>query len=189
MRIIAGKYKRKKLFTPKGIKTRPSTDRLRETLMAILEGGRFGYPLSSKIIIDVFAGTGALGIEAASRGSPNKVVFIESNSSAVKLIEENIKITKTDKVFEVLNCDISKLKKWDYERAGLVFLDPPYFSNLLDKALSKLKEIDAILTDAIIVSEVSTREKSKLIKDFKILFSKKLGKSMINFYKYSPSFK
>ena len=52
----------------------------------------------------------------------------------------------------------------------------------------KLKEIDAILTDAIIVSEVSTREKSKSIKDFKILFSKKLGKSMINFYKYSPSF-
>ena len=78
MRIIAGKYKRRKLFTPKGIQTRPSTDRLRETLMAILEGGRFGFPLNSNLIIDVFAGTGALGIEAASRGHPNKVIFIEN---------------------------------------------------------------------------------------------------------------
>ena len=81
MRIIAGKYKRRKLFTPKGIQTRPSTDRLRETLMAILEGGRFGFPLNSNLIIDVFAGTGALGIEAASRGHPNKVIFIEKNSN------------------------------------------------------------------------------------------------------------
>ena len=89
MRIIAGKYKRRKLFTPKGIQTRPSTDRLRETLMAILEGGRFGFPLNSNLIIDVFAGTGALGIEAASRGHPNKVIFIEKNSNAVKIIEEN----------------------------------------------------------------------------------------------------
>ena len=92
MRIIAGKYKRRKLFTPKGIQTRPSTDRLRETLMAILEGGRFGFPLNSNLIIDVFAGTGALGIEAASRGHPNKVIFIEKDSTAVKIIEENIKI-------------------------------------------------------------------------------------------------
>ena len=111
MRIIAGKYKRRKLFTPKGIQTRPSTDRLRETLMAILEGGRFGFPLNSNLIIDVFAGTGALGIEAASRGHPNKVIFIEKNSNAVKIIEENIKITKSNELFEILNIDLSQIKK------------------------------------------------------------------------------
>tara|TARA_B100000530_G_scaffold326045_1_gene264439 strand:- start:421 stop:990 length:570 start_codon:yes stop_codon:yes gene_type:complete len=188
MRIIAGKYKRRKLFTPKGIQTRPSTDRLRETLMAILEGGRFGFPLNSNLIIDVFAGTGALGIEAASRGHPNKVIFIEKNSNAVKIIEENIKITKSNELFEILNIDLSQIATWKFEKAGLVFLDPPYFSDLVEKALIKLKEIDAILPDAIIVAEVSIREKSKFIKNFRILFSKKLGKSMINFYKYSPSF-
>ena len=188
MRIIAGKYKRRKLFTPKGIQTRPSTDRLRETLMAILEGGKFGSPLNSNLIIDVFAGTGALGIEAASRGHPNKVIFIEKNSNAVKIIEENIKITKSNELFEILNIDLSQITTWKFEKAGLVFLDPPYFSDLVEKALIKLKEIDAILPDAIIVAEVSIREKSKFIKNFRILFSKKLGKSMINFYKYSPSF-
>ena len=144
--------------------------------------------LNSNLIIDVFAGTGALGIEAASRGHPNKVIFIEKNSNAVKIIEENIKITKSNELFEILNIDLSQITTWKFEKAGLVFLDPPYFSDLVEKALIKLKEIDAILPDAIIVAEVSIREKSKFIKNFRILFSRKLGKSMINFYKYSPSF-
>ena len=160
----------------------------RDSLMAILEGGRFGFPLNSNLIIDAFAGTGALGIEAASRGHPRKVIFIEKNSNAVKIIEENIKITKSNKLFEILNIDLSQITTWKFEKAGLVFLDPPYFSDLVEKALIKLKEIDAILPDAVIVAEVSIREKSKFIKNFRILFSKRLGKSMINFYKYSPSF-
>ena len=92
MRIISGKYKRIKLCTPKDLSTRPSTDRFRETVMGILEGGKFGYPLKSKIIIDIFAGTGALGIEAASRGDPSKVIFIESDNIANKIIQSNIKI-------------------------------------------------------------------------------------------------
>ena len=87
-----------------------------------------------------------------------------------------------------MNIDLSQITTWKFEKAGLVFLDPPYFSDLVEKALIKLKEIDAILPDAIIVAEVSIREKSKFIKNFRILFSKKLGKSMVNFYKYSPSF-
>ena len=62
MRIISGKYKRKKLVSPIGILTRPTSDRLRETLMNVLEGGKFGQPLNASIIIDIFAGTGALGI-------------------------------------------------------------------------------------------------------------------------------
>ena len=87
-----------------------------------------------------------------------------------------------------MNFDISQITEWKFEKAGLVFLDPPYFSDLVETALIKLKEIDAILPDAIVVSEVPTTEESKFIKNFRILFSKKLGKSMINFYKYSPSF-
>ena len=188
MRIIAGKYRRRKLLTPNGLQIRPSKDRLRETLMAILEGGRFGFPLNSNIIIDVFSGTGALGIEAASRGHPNKVIFIEKDLTAVKIIKENIKITKSNELFEILNFDISQITEWKFEKAGLVFLDPPYFSDLVETALIKLKEIDAILPDAIVVSEVPTSEESKSIKNFRIVFSKQLGKSMINFHKYSPSF-
>ena len=89
MRIISGKYKRIKLCTPKDLSTRPSTDRFRETVMGILEGGKFGYPLKSKIIIDMFAGTGAFGIEAASRGDPSKVIFIESDKIANNIIRSN----------------------------------------------------------------------------------------------------
>ena len=115
MRIISGKYKRRKLLSPKDILTRPSTDRLRETLMGVLEGGKLGHPLKSKIIIDVFAGTGALGIEASSRGNPEKVIFIENNIDAISIIKENIKITNSPKLFDIINSDILDIISWDHE--------------------------------------------------------------------------
>jgi 16S rRNA (guanine966-N2)-methyltransferase len=189
MRIISGKYKRRKLLSPKDILTRPSTDRLRETLMGVLEGGKLGHPLKSKIIIDVFSGTGALGIEATSRGNPEKVIFIEYNINAISIIKENIKITNSPKLFDIINSDISNIVSWEYEPAELVFMDPPYFSNLFCKALANLVNINALLPGAIIVLETSSKEKIQVIKNFEQLLSKKIGKSLISFLKFSPSFK
>ena len=189
MRIISGKYKRRKLLSPKDILTRPSTDRLRETLMGVLGGGKLGHPLKSKIIIDVFAGTGALGIEASSRGTPEKVIFIENNIDAISIIKENIKITNSPKLFDVIYSDILDIMSWEYEPAELVFMDPPYFLNLFSGALAKLLSINALLPGAIVVLETSSKEKVQAIKSFKLLFSKKVGKSLITFLKFLPSLK
>ena len=189
MRIISGKYKRIKLSTPKDLSTRPSTDRFRETVMGILEGGKFGYPLKSKIIIDMFAGTGALGIEAASRGNPSKVIFIESDKIANKVIQSNIQILKTKNIFYTINDDIRNIDDWKFEPSELVFLDPPYFSKLGIAALSKLDELRALSPGAIIVYETSIKEVSPEIDNCELLLSKKVSKSLINILKYSPSFK
>ena len=189
MRIISGKYKRKKLVSPKGILTRPTADRLRETLMNVLEGGKFGYPLNSRIIIDVFAGTGALGIEAASRGNPKKVIFIDKNRNATELIKKNIKITNSPDIFQIINSDIFNLTSWENDPAELVFMDPPYFSNFFSKTLEKLIDLNALNTGAIIVLESSSKERFEKIEFFEELLVKKVGKSFIIFLKYSPSFK
>jgi len=189
MRIIAGKYKRKKLCTPKDSSTRPSTDRFRETVMGILEGGKLGYPLKSKIIIDMFAGTGALGIEAASRGNPSKVIFVESDKIANKIIQSNIQILNTKNIFNTINDDVRNIGDWKFEPSGLVFVDPPYFSKLGTVALSKLDELHALSPGAIIVYETSLKEVAPEIHCYELLLSKKVSKSLINILKYSPSFK
>ena len=189
MRIISGKYKRIKLCTPKDLSTRPSTDRFRETVMGILEGGKFGYPLKSKIIIDIFAGTGALGIEAASRGDPSKVIFIESDNIANKIIQSNIKILNTKNIFYTINEDVRNINDWKFEPSELVFLDPPYFSKLGIAALSKLNELHALSPGAIIIYETSVKEFAPKIDSFELLLSKKISKSLINMFKYLPSFK
>ena len=189
MRIISGKYKRKRLISPMGILTRPSSDRLRETLMNILEGGKFGHPLNASIIIDIFAGTGALGIEAASRGKPKKVIFIDKDKNATELIKENIKITNSPEIFQIMNSDIFDLAKWENDPAELVFLDPPYFSNFFSKTLKKLIDFNALIPGAIIVLEASSKERIEKIKFFEELLVKKIGKSLIIFLKYSPSLK
>jgi len=189
MRIISGKYKRIKLCTPEDFSTRPSTDRFRETVMGILEGGKFGYPLKSKIIIDVFAGTGALGIEAASRGNPSKVIFIESDKIANKIIQSNIQILNTKNIFYIINEDVRNINDWKFEPSGLVFLDPPYFSQLGITALSKLDELHALSPGAIIIYETSVKEVAPEIDSCELLLSKKVSKSLINIFKYLPSFK
>ena len=189
MRIISGKYKRIKLCPPEDFSTRPSTDRFRETVMGILEGGKFGYPLKTKIIIDVFAGTGALGIEAASRGNPSKVIFIESDKIANNIIRSNIEILNTKNIFYTINEDVRNINEWKFEPSGLVFLDPPYFSNLGIAALSKLNELHALSPGAIIIYETSVKEFSPKIDSCELLLSKKVSNSLINIFKYSPSFK
>ena len=169
MRIISGKYKRRKLLSPKDILTRPSTDRLRETLMGVLEGGRLGQPLKSKIIIEV--------------------IFVENNIDAISIIKENIKITNSPKLFDIINSDILDIMSWEYEPAELVFMDPPYFLNLFSGALAKLVSLNALHPGAIIVLETSSKEKVQAIKSFEQLFSKKVGKSLITFLKFLPSLK
>lgn len=123
MRVIAGKFKSRRLLPPRGTALRPTSDRLRETLFNIL-----GPTIEGSLFIDVFAGTGAVGIEAVSRGA-EQVVFIEKNTGAVKLIRENLKTLQVVAGVAVLSADALRgLEQLAARKvlADFIFLDPPY---------------------------------------------------------------
>jgi 16S rRNA (guanine(966)-N(2))-methyltransferase RsmD len=138
MRVISGKYKGRQLKGPVGLETRPTGDRLRETLFNIL-----GAKISGAVMLDVFGGTGAIGIEALSRGAC-EVVFIETAAAAQKLIQRNIKTCRIDGGYRILSQDaFAALRALARQRfaADVVFFDPPYdfkpYSDLLDIAFDR----------------------------------------------------
>lgn len=123
MRVIAGKYRSRQLFAPQGQKTRPTSDRLRETLFNVV-----APYIEDTVWLDLFAGSGAVGIEALSRGA-RSVYFVESAVSAIRIIRKNLQTLKIDEGANVIERDVlTALHQLDAEdvRCDFVFLDPPY---------------------------------------------------------------
>jgi 16S rRNA (guanine966-N2)-methyltransferase len=138
MRVIAGKYRSRLLKGPGALPLRPTSDRLRETLFNVL-----GPSIEDSLFIDLFAGTGAVGIEAVSRGA-REVLFVESNAKAARLIRENLETLNIRAGAELLEADaLRALEKITTRRmvADFVFLDPPYEKN--DAYLQVLEFLDA----------------------------------------------
>ncbi|WP_136440065.1 16S rRNA (guanine(966)-N(2))-methyltransferase RsmD [Pacificoceanicola onchidii] len=155
MRIIAGTYRGRKLATvgkgDPGAHLRPTTDRVREALFNMLGGGRFGTPFDGTRVLDLFAGTGALGLEALSRGSAY-VTFVEKGRSGQKLIRENLSLLDCHDQARLIGADALRLPAADAP-AQLVFLDPPYGKALGEKALASAKTTGWISPEALIVWE------------------------------------
>jgi 16S rRNA (guanine966-N2)-methyltransferase len=127
MRVIAGKFRSRPLQSLKGMDLRPTADRLRETLFNVLSAGQQGV-FEGKVWLDLCAGTGAVGIEALSRGA-SKVYFVESSTAAASLIQRNLGSLGVETGFEVLRDDVVRaLRQLDakYVTADFIFLDPPY---------------------------------------------------------------
>jgi len=151
MRIIAGEYKSRRLKTLAGLKTRPTSDRLRETLFNVL-----GARVPGSVFADVFAGSGAVGIEAISRGA-EWVYFLENNRAAVRVIEANLKSLEIEGGFEILPHDaVAGLRHLEQRevRLDIVFLDPPYrAAEEYERALGSLGQAAVLAPDAIVVAE------------------------------------
>jgi 16S rRNA (guanine966-N2)-methyltransferase len=127
MRVIAGKYRSCPLQSLRGLDLRPTADRLRETLFDVLTAGN-PWALEGTVWIDLFAGTGAVGIEALSRGT-GIVYFVEASARAAELIEKNLRSLKIEAGFQILKQDASRaIHRLGGEnvQADVVFLDPPY---------------------------------------------------------------
>lgn len=128
MRVIAGKFKSRTLRTLRGMALRPTSDRLRETLFNILGSAILGAAVEGSVFVDVFAGTGAMGIEALSRGA-REVYFVENHAAAVNLIRKNLESLGVRSEAEILAMDavrgLKELAKRGV-RADFIFLDPPY---------------------------------------------------------------
>ena len=147
MRVISGKARGVNLKTPEGVLTRPTIDRVKEALFSIIN---FDIPASN--VLDLFGGTGQLGIEALSRGAKS-AVFVDQREDACKLIKENLKRTKLEQDAKVVRMDYLDYLKRCREKFDSIFLDPPYAEVFLENALKCITEIDILQSGGIIVAE------------------------------------
>ena len=153
MRIVGGQNKGTKLHTPKSHKTRPTSDKVRESLFNRLQHGIDDFDLEGARVLDLFAGTGALGLEALSRGAAF-AIFIEEAVEARGLIRRNIELlerTGQTKVFRRNAVNLGPLKR--FEPFNLVFLDPPYGKGLGEAALTSAFKGGWLADDALIILE------------------------------------
>ena len=147
MRVITGKARGVQLKTPDGMQTRPTSDRVKEALFSIIN---FDIPMAN--VLDLFGGTGQLGIEALSRGAKS-AVFVDQREDACKLIRENLRRTKLEQDAKVVRSDYMDYLKRCREKFDIIFLDPPYAEVFLENALKCITEIDILQSGGIIVAE------------------------------------
>ncbi len=160
MRIIAGTHRGTTLATvgkgDEAAHLRPTSDRVRESLFNVLTGGRYGDPLTDARVLDLFAGTGALGLEALSRGASH-ITFIDNGRVAQRLIRENIAKLRREADCKIITGDVTRLPPADTP-CNLIFLDPPYGQGIGAKALSAAQTAGWIAKEALIVWEESTAQ-------------------------------
>ena len=147
MRVITGKARGVQLKTPDGMLTRPTTDRVKEALFSIIH-----FEIPGARVLDLFGGTGQLGIEALSRGAKS-AVFVDAGEAACKLIRENLKRTKFEQEGKVVRSDYLDYLKRTREQFDIIFLDPPYAEVFLENALKQITEIDILRSGGIIIAE------------------------------------
>ena len=147
MRVITGKARGVALKTPDGMKTRPTSDRVKEAMFSIIH-----FDLPGTKVLDLFAGTGQLGIEALSRGAKS-AVFVDVQETACRVVQENLRRTKLAEQGKVIRADYLSYLSKCVEKFDFVFLDPPYAEVFLENALKKITEIDILQSGGIIVSE------------------------------------
>ena len=158
MRIIGGSFRGHALASvgkgDPGAHLRPTSDRVRESLFNVLLGGRYGDPVTDSRVLDLFAGTGALGLEALSRGAAH-VTFVDDGRKAAALISENIGKCRAQAQTVLIRRDARKLGPCSSAPFDLIFLDPPYGKALGESALSAALAGNWIAPDALIVWEES----------------------------------
>jgi len=159
MRIIGGTARGTRLATlgagDGAAHLRPTSDRVRESLFNVLEGGRFGDVVPDAHVLDLFAGTGALGLEALSRGA-RQATFVDNGKKALGLLRENLAKTRFEAQSEVINSDLRRLKPLPHADYSLVFLDPPYGKSLGEKALQAV--LPHLTSGAMIVWEEAQKK-------------------------------
>jgi len=185
MRVIGGKFKGLKLMSPNDLGIRPTSDRLKEALFSILESKKYNININNSSVIDICSGTGALGIEALSRGA-NKIYFIDQETKSIQIIQKNIsklKINNEDKIFiKVIKDKSTKALKKINHVFDIVLIDPPYKTKIIEETLQDLKNYNLIKTHSYIFAESSNAE----IIDFngyELLDTKKYGKSKLTILK------
>jgi 16S rRNA (guanine(966)-N(2))-methyltransferase RsmD len=179
MRVISGISKGRKLATPKNRSLRPTSDRVKESIFNILRG-----EMEGKVVLDLFAGTGNLGIEALSRGA-KKVVFVEKGRQALRLIQRNLVQFGLDGRSEIIPKDANRaigILRRRGEFFDLILMDPPYEKGLIQKTLTKLNSHQIYYMDSILVIEHHRREAlPHPVNGWNLIRQRRMGDTVISF--------
>lgn len=155
MRVISGSARGLKLKAPEGLNTRPTTDRIKESLFNIIAAD-----LYDSVFLDLFSGSGAIGIEALSRGA-RKAVMVDSDFKSIKVIKANLKAARVENRAEVLTCDVSSAisnigKRND--KFDIIFMDPPYNRDFIKNTLEYIVKADILSDEGYIIAEQSQED-------------------------------
>jgi 16S rRNA (guanine(966)-N(2))-methyltransferase RsmD len=179
MRIISGTSKGRRLVTPRSQSLRPTSDRVKESIFNILQDEIVG-----KVVLDLFAGTGNLGIEALSRGA-KKTIFVEKGRQALRLIQRNLTQFGLEEQSEILPKDANRaigILKQKGESFDLILMDPPYQKGLIQKTLMKLNSHQIYHKDSILVIEHNRREPLSTVMDgWNLIRQRRIGDTLISF--------
>lgn len=182
MRVIAGNARGTRLAAPRGMRTRPTADRVREALFSII---RSRFEMEGARVLDICAGTGSLGIEALSRGAAS-CCFIESDRNALAALRRNLSAAHCDERAGIMEMDVHKalhLLAARGDRFDLVFFDPPYASGLYATAPQALSDLSLLEAEGLFIAECAARDPlpdrlGRLVKDERRVY----GDTALEFY-------
>ncbi len=173
MRVIAGSARGAKLVCPNGLAVRPTHDRVKEAIFSMLTG----Y-LAGSYVLDLFAGTGGLGIEALSRGA-DKAVFVDASDSSLKAVTANLTHTRLADSAQVVKSDYLAFLERTSDSFDLIFLDPPYQGEFLAKALEVISNRNLLNPDGFIYCETEGEPPSQVENLFSVFRDKKYGRARV----------
>lgn len=154
MRIISGTARGTNLYTLEGLETRPTLDRVKESLFNIISPRIY-----DSNILDLFSGSGAIGLEFASRGA-KEVVLCDNSKKAIQIIQKNIEKTHLEDKVNLNNCDFKELlQKYKNKKFDIIYLDPPYKTNYIIDAINLILNFGMISDDGLIIAETDEPEK------------------------------
>ena len=176
MRVISGKFKGKNLSFVSNEELRPTANMVRQALFTKLQ-----FEISGKKFLDLFAGSGAIGIEALSRGA-GRVVFVDKSPLAINIIKQNISNTITgNRQFEVVHSDFKRALETFFEKFDFIFLDPPYKSNFYLEAASLILKNNLLSNGGMLICEHEAKSPFE-ISGFKVISRKKYGTKMLSYF-------
>ena len=178
MRVITGTARGRVLKTLEGDDVRPTTDRVKEAIFSIIQ-----FEIEGRRVLDLFAGSGQLGIEALSRGAAF-ATFTDMSAESVDTVKKNLISTKLDRQSEVIRTEAVAFLRSNRKKFDIIFMDPPYYKNMFIDALSSIDEADLLCDDGIIVVEHDTKDKFvDKIGRLEKTRDKKYGNTTLTFYK------
>ena len=181
MRIIGGNARGTKLFTLEGLETRPTLDRVKESLFNIIS-----QEIQDSVVLDLFAGSGAIGLEFISRGA-SFVYFCDRSKDAVNIINKNIQKTHSETKSKVLNVDFKKaLNEVKDKKIDIIYIDPPYKTKYIKESIEHIIKLNCINSDGLII--VETDDEKRIISEIEeleteIIDQRKYGRASLLFIK------
>jgi len=180
LRVISGSAKGKKLKAPSGLNTRPITDMIKEALFNVL-----GPRVPDSKMLDLFAGSGSVGVEALSRGA-HTVVFVDNSNEAVKVVKENLNNCNFSSKYQVLRSDVFKalglLQRHD-NRFDLIYIDPPFTNErIFNQIMTAIDETDILEPDGIVIIRTPRRKEMPMFNGLHKYRSNNYGESILHYY-------